>query len=136
MSYNVQPFFLTLADTVTLQTTAANLSGANPQDTFLVLYRNSFNAASPLTNALAADDDGVSSFGLSRISISLNAGQYFSVTTTFSNGVTGTFSERISAPTAVILPIAVPEPSTWAMLALGGVGLTLASARRRQATAA
>jgi hypothetical protein len=89
-------------------------------DNFLVLYQGPFNAASPMTNAIAANDD-FGFIGQSRIVQALTAGTTYRVVTTgFWNFSNGAFSNTISTPT--------PEPSTWLMLAAGAAMVLL---RRR-----
>ncbi len=134
VSYDVFPFFVTSADTYTLQTLTAVLAPNTPDDTFMVLYQTAFNAASPLTNALQADDDAGAG-SLSLISRPLIPGvQYYMVVTSFFNGAFGDYTGSISNPgTGTAVLGVVPEPSTALMmlgaLALGGV----IAARRRQA---
>lgn len=100
------------------------LSTAN-YDNFLVLYQGTFNAASPLSGALIANDD-FPTIGRSGFNYSLTTGTTYSlVTTGFANTSTGTFTNTISA--------AVPEPSTWGMLGLGTAGAGVLALRRRRA---
>lgn len=90
-------------------------------DTYAVLYQGSFNAATPLLNALEADDDdGPGNNSL--ITRSLTAGtNYFLVTTGFNNGDFGTFSNTITGATGTVTPTtAVPEPFTIIGTLVGG----------------
>ncbi len=134
VSYDLYPFFVTASASFTLETLSANLTPNSPTDTFIALYQTAFNPASPLTNAIAADDDG--GVGpLSLITATLNPGvQYFLVSTSFFNGAFGDYTGSISAtgaPAAIFGM--VPEPSS-AMMLLGALALGgLVAARRRQA---
>ena len=103
-------------------------------DTFLTLYTGSFNPASPLTNAVAANDDNPT-IGLSGFTTNLSTGtSYFAVATGFSNTDVGTYSLAITGPGVVTFAgaPAVPEPATWAML-LVGFGAIGGTMRRRAA---
>lgn len=74
-------------------------------DCFGVLYNTSgFNPASPLTNAIEADDDDGPFVDFS-ITQTLAIGTYSLVFTTFSNGATGPFSVTTTGPAAVALPL-------------------------------
>jgi hypothetical protein len=66
-------------------------------DSYLFVYRGSFNPASPLTNCVAGDDDSGGSLR-PRISTNLTAGNYVLVITSFSNGATGAFSGTMEGP--------------------------------------
>lgn len=125
VSYYLQPFYVNVSDSYTLETIAATLAPNTADDTFLILYQDAFNPATPLVNALQADDDAGAG-SLSLISNRpLTAGtQYFLVTTTFNNGALGDITTRIAnvttGNTAVLGFVAVPEPAT---LAFAGAGL-------------
>ena len=130
VSYGALFFIPDTTGSYSIETTAATLAPGAFDDTFLVLYQGSFNPASPLTNALAADDDsGVGS--LSLFSQNLTAGSsYFLITTTFSNAVFGQITTRISGPAGSTLNLsAIPEPGSAAILGLSTIGLVL---RRRK----
>ncbi len=119
--YDVQPFFLSLAGSVTISVDSATFTPTPADDSFLCLYQGSFNPASPLTNLIAVDDDGGPG-ALSLITINLAAlTNYFVVTTSFSNGVTGPYSDSITPANsaAIVTPVAVPEPSTITALIMG-----------------
>jgi PEP-CTERM motif len=133
--HDVYAFFVTVGGSYTLQTTSASFTNGTPDDTFLVLYQPTFNSASPLANALEADDDdGLN--GLSLITRTLEADtQYYLVVTSFGNGQTGNYAGTISndgSGTAVLGTVnAVPLPGTLALAGLGLVGL--AASRRKRA---
>ncbi len=133
--YDVQPFTLTLSGSTNLSTDSANFTPTPADDTFLCLYQTAFNPASPLTNLVAIDDDSGPG-SLSLITANLTAGTaYFMVITSYSNGVTGTYTASITPANAaaIVVPSAVPEPGTMTALGLGiaGAGPWLRRARRR-----
>ena len=71
-------------------------------DGHVALYRNSFSAASPLTNLVDLDDDGELGTGTSRIPsdldtnfVNLTAGKYYIVTSGFDNNDQGSFVNTI-----------------------------------------
>lgn len=132
--YALQPFYVSGPVSFTLSTTAAALTPGTATDTFLVLYATAFNPAAPLTNALSADDDSGGS-SLSSITYNLSAGtQYYAVITTFNTAATGTITTSFNAGAATVtLGALVPEPSTYALLGVGLLGVTVL-ARRRRAT--
>jgi hypothetical protein len=137
VSYDLLPFFVTANASYTIETLSASFATGTPDDTFIVLYQNSFSAAAPLTNALVADDDAGVGF-LSLATANLTAGtQYFLVVTSFANGQFGNYTGSISAlGNATAILGVVPEPSTSAMmLAALGLGGLVAARRKRQAAA-
>lgn len=111
-------------------------------DGMIFVYENAFNAATPLANWKAGDDDTFGGFTLipggggSRIapptngfgSMNLVAGvQYFAITASFNNGGTGSYTNAIGGGPGTVIAGAVPEPMTMTVLALGAV----AALRRR-----
>lgn len=93
-------------------------------DTFVLMYDNAFLPAAALTGALIANDDLGASLSPSGFDFGLLAGrQYVYVVTGFDNTEFGSFTTTIVIPT----PSAVPEPASWALVALG---LVLAARRR------
>jgi hypothetical protein len=98
-------------------------------DNFSVLYQNAFNPALGLLNALVANDDNPG-VGLSGFTITLTAGtSYKYIATAFSNSGVGDYSVSITGPGTITIG-AVPEPGTYAMMAMGVAGLLLAARRR------
>ncbi|MBL7764769.1 MAG: T9SS type A sorting domain-containing protein [Chitinophagaceae bacterium] len=77
-------------------------------DNFGVLYSNAFNPLSPLTNAMSASDDVIGSNY--QITQNLVAGTtYYLVSTSFSNGATGTYNVTINGPFLTPLPVTLGE---------------------------
>ena len=98
-------------------------------DTFVLLYDAPFAPTMALLNALIANDDLTSAaFNVSGFSVGLQAGrQYTYVVTGFDNSEFGAYTTTIDSPDVT----AVPEPATWALVA---VGLLVAMRRPRAAT--
>ena len=95
-------------------------------DTFLFLYENAFDPNDALTNGVAGNDDDVS-LTTSGFAAELTAGtQYFVIVTGFEAGEAGKYSLTVSGEGMIS---AVPEPSTWLMLA---VGVTVVVCMRRR----
>jgi len=128
--YDLQPFTVDVSGPYNLETTAAALTPGAADDTFIVLYAPTVVPATPLVNALAADDDAGPG-GLSLITgYNLTAGTPYSLlVTTFSNLTTGSFTASISGPGTASFP-GIPEPTTLTLLGAGALALT---ARRRRA---
>ncbi len=81
-------------------------------DTFLALYAGTFNPASPLTNLVALNDDFTNIASGSGFTFTLAAGtSYTVVSTAFANTGVGSYLTTVTS--------AVPEPATYALMALG-----------------
>lgn len=111
--YSAQSFVAPTTATYYLSSVATNPLA---WDNFIVLYQASFNAGTPLSNAIAANDN-FGGAGQSRITASLTAGTtYHLVTTGYWLFASGDFSNSISN---------TPEPATWLLLAFGCAMLLL-----------
>jgi len=106
VGFHVQQFTVSASGSYTAGMTASTFSDA---DGFAIIYQNAFTPATPLVNCVALDDDaGPGNFPL--VTATLNAGtQYFLVTTTFANGVTGDFTNTLDGPGTVTLVGAGPS---------------------------
>ena len=151
VKYQVREFYVTASSTYVAEMASVAFASGGV-DTYLLIYANSFNAASPLTNLVGISDDFTGTFTVlpgpfgsavgaagtgssgtganpaSRISTTLTAGvQYFAVLTTFDNGEVGPWYLGIGGGQGQVVAGAVPEPMTMTVLALGAV----AALRRR-----
>ena len=122
---NVRYDAFTFVPTITgLYTIISNAIAPN-WDNYIVLYQTTFNPATPLVNALAANDDYPifgNVVGISRLNnVPLTAGTtYILVTTGYANNSAGSAANSISQ---------VPEPGTYALVSLALVGLALLKRR-------
>ena len=96
-------------------------------DTFLLLYQNSFDPNDQLTNGVAGSDDLVN-VSTSGFESALTAGtSYVIVVTGFDADAYGQYSITLTGPGLIS---AVPEPSTWLMLAIGLAAVGYAQRRK------
>lgn len=112
------------------------ISNANAPnwDNYIVLYQGTFNPATPLVNAMGANDDYPifgNVVGVSRLNnVSLTAGTtYHFVTTAYANGTVGTAANLISGPAGSLVTASVPEPGTYALV---GIALVVMGLVRRK----
>ena len=95
--YHVFVFTVDTTGSYSLSSIASAPSG---WDNYVTLYAGAFSAANPLQNARVSNDDTVFMTGQASVSsVTLTAGfPYFLVTSGFSNGDYGSFSNTISGP--------------------------------------
>jgi len=128
VNYSVTPFFVSAAGSYIFQSTATTPAG---WDNFTFLYLNTFNPLSQFTNVLVGNDDNPS-IGLSGFTRALTADtQYQFITTGYEPGDAGAWSLDITGPGNITIGV-VPEPASYAMMALGLAGLL--AARRFRAS--
>lgn len=100
-------------------------------DNFTFLYKDAFNPSDALSNGVIGNDDLGGVIGTSGFSANLNVGTtYIFVTTGFENFDAGAYANSISGAGNVITA-AVPEPESYALMALG-LGVVAFAARRRK----
>ncbi len=116
--YQAFTFVAPSSGNVTFEIVEAALTGTYPYDTYITLYQNSFNAASPATNFLRGDDDSGPLQYSSKLTHSLVQGiTYVMVVTTYTNTRTGTFKLQSSIPV-------FSGTNNWYKNATGGSPLT------------
>lgn len=98
-------------------------------DSAIFLYMNDFDAAAPTTNLIAHSNDIFSPDTSGFVSLLFPGATYTVVVTGLQDSEFGKYSLTIAGPGSVA---AVPEPSTWLMLAMGLAAVGYA--RRRAAT--
>lgn len=132
VTYDVFSFSVDTDGLYTVRSFAAGLRAGTPWDQFLFLYADAFDPTMPLMNGIASDDD-FNEIGRSGFDVALTVGTaYYLVTAGFDNDDSGGFLNVIRGP-GEILP-AIPEPGTYAMLAMGLFAVAFAARRRRQDT--
>lgn len=98
-------------------------------DSVTILYENSFDPADPLANGIISADDDVS-LNTSSFAAELFAGTtYVFVVAGYTDSDFGAHSVTIGGPGLIS---AVPEPSTWLMLAFGLAAITYTQRRKAQ----
>jgi MYXO-CTERM domain-containing protein len=141
--YDTFQFWVNTAGAYSMETLSANFTSGTSDDTFITLYLGStFNAATPLVNALAADDDSGAGF-LSLININLMANtNYLLVVTSFANGQLGNYTGQIRTNPitgngiVTLGTVPVPAPATAALVPLALAALALTRRRRPAPVAA
>lgn len=108
---------------------------AGAYDPFIALYSPSFNPAAGLANLVALNDDfPAGNYTQSSFTTNLTSGMsYVFVNTGFGNDDFGAFTSSITGQGNVI---AVPEPATWGLMALGLLGMGAAVRRSKKAVVA
>lgn len=128
VAFDTYGFTVSASGDYSVRSFAEGFLRGDPWDQFIFLYSGSFDPSQPLVNGVIADDD-FNEIGRSGFDIALNAGTtYFLVTTGFENDDQGRFVNIIRGPGDVI-PV-VPEPETYALLAMGLLAVTFAVRRR------
>lgn len=136
--YSTQEFNISANDTCDVTSVQA---GA--WDGYLFIYRNSFDPLAQTANYVAGDDDGAGGIGTSDIiGVNLQAATtYIAVTTGFSAGDEGAFTNTINCPTATVTlgafvsapPVPAPTMSAAGLAVLGmlmvAVGLVVVRTR-------
>lgn len=131
VAYDVFAFSVGVDGVYRIRSFASGLRADEPWDQFLFLYASSFDPSMPLLNGVIANDDFDGTIGRSGFDIALATGTaYYLVTTGFGNDDKGGFLNVVRGP-GDILPV-VPEPGTYALLAMGLFGVAFAVRRRAQ----
>ncbi|GAB4041553.1 MAG: hypothetical protein Fur0014_12880 [Rubrivivax sp.] len=129
VSYEVFAFQVTVAGDYIVRSFAEGLRQGQPWDQFIFLYEGSFDPTQPLINGVIANDDFNGTIGRSGFDIALATNTaYYLVTTGFESSEQGRYLNIIRGPGAIV---PVPEPETYALLALGLGAVVLAVRRRR-----
>lgn len=120
--------YQTLEFTVTASGSYDFLSTSSGWDNFTFLYSPSFNPTQQLVNGLIGNDD-LGGLTTSGFSFGLTAGTtYIFVTTAFAPADFGAYTNTITGPGTVNV---IPEPGTYALMALGLAGIGAWVRRRR-----
>jgi hypothetical protein len=128
VAYDVFAFSVSVDGLYSFRSIAAGFFKGSAWDQYLFLYEGAFDPASPLSGGVAGNDDfnGIGSSGFD-VALLVNTA-YYLVTTGFGNSDSGKYLNIIRGP-GEILPV-VPEPGTYALLALGLFAVSLAVRRR------
>jgi len=131
VAYDVFSFSVSEAGLYTVRSFAEGVVTGDPWDQMVFLYADSFDPSAPLVNGVIASDDYNGNIGVSGFDIALSTGvAYFLVTTSFYPEETGRYLNVLRGP-GDILP-AIPEPDTYALLAMGLFAVAFAVRRRTQ----
>jgi hypothetical protein len=130
VAYEVYGFSVTVAGDYSVRSLVRGaFSGAAEWDQFLFLYQDSFDPTNALANGVIANDDLDFTIGRSGFDVALNTGvAYYLVTTGFDLPDSGQYLNFIRGPGDITAPI--PEPGTYAMLAMGLMAVSFAVRRR------
>lgn len=125
--YDVLDFSVDTAGTYGFHSTALGLGGA-AWDNMLFLYEGAFVPTAATLDGLAANDDFHGSTRLSSLRATLDTGvAYHLVTTGFADDDAGRYLNVIHGPGSLTPP--VPEPSSYALFALGLLGIAAVTRR-------
>jgi PEP-CTERM motif len=146
VAYDVFAFSVTDAGTYRFRSIAEGYFGGDdddrveddddlPWDQVLFLYQTSFDPDRPLINGLIGDDDFdgrlLSGVGTSGFDVALSPGvAYYLVTTGFEPEDQGAYLNLIRGPGEIVSVI--PEPDSYALLAMGLGAVVLAVRGRRR----
>jgi hypothetical protein len=122
VNYSTQVFRISANDT-------CDITSVQDYDGYLHVYTNSFDPMDQITNLVNGNDDGSGGIGTSEIlGQALSGGvNYTIVTSAFSAGQTGTFTNTITCPVALVAlgpagfannTIPVPTLSPWGLLVM------------------
>jgi PEP-CTERM motif len=132
VAYDLFSFSVSDSGTYRVRSFALGSQGDPAWDPMLFLYVHRFDPLDALANGLVANDDFRGNDRRSGFDVALLTGTaYHLVTTGVTNSDAGRYLTLLRGP-GEILP-AIPEPGTYAMLALGLVAVSLAVHRRRRA---
>lgn len=117
--YQTHTFTPTTSGVVTIEVTAATLTGRLSADTYIALYRNSFEPGSPATNYYNGVDDGSTTLPYaSKLTDTLMAGTtYVLVVSPYLNDQTGTYEIHATADI-------FGNPTNWYTDSSGGTALS------------
>lgn len=131
VAYDVFSFSVSESGLYTVRSFAEGVLRDEAWDQMIFLYAGSFDPSAPLLNGVVGSDDFNGNIGVSGFDIALSTGiAYYLVTTSFYPEDTGRYLNVLRGP-GDILP-AIPEPDTYALLAMGLFAVAFAVRRRVQ----